>query len=631
MTRDELLACLRSIEWSDIEFKEAAWAVPKDALSTVSAFANTAGGHLVFGVKQANGMFAVTGVTDADRVQNDFLGQVRDVNKVSIRLPINGTVHQLPEGTVLAFYIPEATRQQKPVYLDGNPKKAHVRRGGRDDTCTGDELLRFIRDASNIRFDAEPLDVDTSRCFDEATVRWYRARFATSNPGRDTAADDTAFLRNWGFLVEQGGVLRPTRAAILVLGSGEYVRQVLPRMAVDVQLYRNASAEYDSAIRWADRITVEDNLIKAWQTIVEFYFRHSERPFGVDAATMRRDDDPPDYISFREAAINLLIHQDFGDTTRVPVIRFFRDQTEFFNPGDAFASREQLLDPGDKEVRNPSIVSAFRRIGLSDQGGTGVRAIFDGWRKLGYLPPEIENHKAEKSFRLRLRKEKLITEAQLLAQAKLGAHLSAQEADVFAYLTRKGQIDLTDVKALTGLSGADARQLAQRLTVQALLVAQGGSDNVFVLAEHLRARFLPVAPEQAANSEENQRFGSETAATDATAQATDQATAQAASGRAQLVQSLVQLSAIQWQIVAFADAPRSITELMGRTGHKQRAFFKRQHLEPLLAGGILKMTVPDKPTSPAQRYVLTEAGVKLKQLHEQQQAAGQPENEDHGH
>ena len=90
MTRDELLACLQSIEWSDIEFKEASWAVPKDALSTVSAFANTAGGQLVFGVKQANGLFAVTGVTDADKVQNDFLGQVRDVNKVSIRLPING-------------------------------------------------------------------------------------------------------------------------------------------------------------------------------------------------------------------------------------------------------------------------------------------------------------------------------------------------------------------------------------------------------------------------------------------------------------------------------------------------------------------------------------------------------------
>lgn len=621
MTRDELITRLQSIEWNDIEFKEATWAVPKDALSTVSAFANTAGGHLVFGVKQANGTFTVTGVTDADKMQNDFLGQVRDTNKVSIRLPINGTVHQLPEGIVLAFYIPEASRQEKPVYLDGNPKKAHVRRGGRDDTCTGDELLRFIRDASGTRFDAEPLDVDTSRCFDEATVRWYRARFSASNPGKDTATDDTAFLRHWGFLVEQGGVLRPTRAAILVLGSGEYVRQVLPRMAVDVQFYRNASVEYDSAVRWADRLTVEDNLIKAWQAIVEFYFRHSERPFAVDASTLRRDDDPPDYISFRESAINLLIHQDFGDTTRVPVIRFFRDQTEFFNPGDAFATREQLLDPGDKDVRNPSIVNAFRRIGLSDQGGTGVRAIFDGWRRLGYLPPEIENHKAEKSFRLRLRKEKLITEAQLLAQANLGAHLSAQEADVFAYLTRKGQIDLTDVKALTGLSGSDARQLVQRLTVQALLVAQGETGSLFSLAEHLRARFLPGTLEQPEISEENQRSGAEAAAAGTTVQATDQATAQAASGHAELVQSLVQLSAIQWQIVAFTDAPRSITELLSHVGLKQRAFFKRQHLDALLVGGILRMTVPDKPTSPAQRYVLTEAGIQLKLLHEQQQAA----------
>ena len=151
MDRNELLQRLESIEWNDIEFKEASWEVPRSALSTVSAFANTAGGHLVFGVKQANGVFTITGVTDADQVQNTFLGQVRDSNKISVFLPIDGTVHNLPEGTVLAFYIPEATRQQKPVYLDGNPKKAHVRRGGRDDTCTGDELLRFMRDAGAVR------------------------------------------------------------------------------------------------------------------------------------------------------------------------------------------------------------------------------------------------------------------------------------------------------------------------------------------------------------------------------------------------------------------------------------------------------------------------------------------------
>jgi len=100
MIRDDLLTALQSIEWNDIEFKEAAWAVPKDALSTVSAFANTEGGHLVFGVKQTNGKFTVTGVIDADQMQNTFLGQVRDTNKVSVLLPIEPKKHDLPEGIV---------------------------------------------------------------------------------------------------------------------------------------------------------------------------------------------------------------------------------------------------------------------------------------------------------------------------------------------------------------------------------------------------------------------------------------------------------------------------------------------------------------------------------------------------
>ena len=170
----------------------------------------------------------------------------------------------------------------------------------------------------------------------------------------------------------------------------------------------------------------------------------------------------------REAAINLLIHQDFGDHTRVPVIRFFRDQSQFFNPGDAFATREQLIDPGDEEV-NPTIVSAFRRIGLSDQGGTGVGAIFAGSRKLGYMPPVIDNNKADKTFRLRLPKERLLTEEQVLLQAGLGVNLSDHEAAVLAFLTRKGQIDMADVKGLTGLNGPGAVALVQRLTAQVLV------------------------------------------------------------------------------------------------------------------------------------------------------------------
>ncbi|MGV8690952.1 Fic family protein, partial [Pseudomonas aeruginosa] len=92
------------------------------------------------------------------------------------------------------------------------------------------------------------------------------------------------------------------------------------------------------------------------------------------------------------------------------------------------------------------------------------------------------------------------------------------------------------------------------------------------------------------------------------------------------VQTLVQLTDTQWQIVSHADVPRSLAELMEHTGYSQRPYFKAQHIEPLLTGGILRLTVPDKPRSSKQRYVLTEAGIKLRVWHADQQATTQRTN-----
>lgn len=489
MTRDELLERLQSVEWNDIEFKEGSWASPKSALPTVSAFANTRGGYLVYGVKESGGTLSVSGVIDVEKVESEFLGITRNTQKISVALPISEQRESFSDGTVLCFYIPEADRKSKPVYLDRDIRKAYVRKGSGDYSCTPAELHRFIRDAGDTSYDSETLDIDPDKFFDKGTVKNYRAILQNQNLGRDGSISDSDFLRHWGHLVERDGTLKPTRAAVIVFGADEYVRQVLPRVTVDFQIFHHRSDEYDPNRRWNDRITIEENLLKTWSRVLDFYQKHSALPFAVDASSLRRHDDPPDYISFREAAINLLIHQDFGDASRKPEIRFFRDSVEFFNPGDAFASREQLLDPGGKEVRNPLIVNAFRRIGLSDQAGSGVGAIFDSWRRLGYLPPEIDNDKAEKSFRLSLRRERLQSEEQLLAQASLGVQLSEHEAAVFGYLIRKGAVDIADIKALTGLPGASAVQLAERLTVQVIVQKVPGQPNKFALVDHLAERY----------------------------------------------------------------------------------------------------------------------------------------------
>jgi ATP-dependent DNA helicase RecG len=52
MDKEELINLIHAHEWKEVEFKEAQKKVPKSAYETVSAFANTEGGHLVFGVKK---------------------------------------------------------------------------------------------------------------------------------------------------------------------------------------------------------------------------------------------------------------------------------------------------------------------------------------------------------------------------------------------------------------------------------------------------------------------------------------------------------------------------------------------------------------------------------------------------
>ena len=71
------------------------------------------------------------------------------------------------------------------------------------------------------------------------------------------------------------------------------------------------------------------------------------------------------------------------------------------------------------------------------------------------------------------------------------------------------------------------------------------------------------------------------------------------------------LSRDQAQVLALAATPRSLQELMEPSGRTNRTKFRDQVVAPLLAGGLLEMTIPDKPRSPQQRYRTTPAGTRV--------------------
>jgi ATP-dependent DNA helicase RecG len=608
MTKDELIERLKGFEWNDVEFKESTREVSKDAYTTVSAFSNTAGGWLIFGVRYNSGVHETIGVIDVDKVQNDFLSALRSGDKLSRMISVKEDVIKDGDATLLVFHIPEARRQEKPIYLNGDIRLSYIRRGGGDEKCRKEEIERFLRDASDHRYDCEPVEADAETFFDPESLRWYRRLFDERNPGSESGGQsDTEFLHEWGLLLEDGDQLVPTRAAILMFGRGAVVRQHLPRPIVDCQWL---NMEWGGTLpdeRWSDRVVIEVNLIRAWQQMVQKFMEHSEARFQIDASSLRRDDVPPDYLAFREAAINLLIHQDFSDHNRKPAIHFYRDRTVLSNPGDLFANPDELLDPVEKPVRNPRIVAGFRRVGLSEQAGTGFRTIYRAWDRLGRVPPVVENDKAQKTFALHLPKESLLSEEQLLFQASLGIRLSQPEAKSFAAVCRNGELRVLDVKGITGLSTRESLAIIDRLLVEVLVEEMVPGNRTHVrLREHLVDKIGSLNLGESGDSS----LVSDQAPRKANS-VSDQAVTNLPTARTEAQVPLQRLSDTQRQVVRMCDVHRSLADLMNQLGMTHRTFFKRTHLEPLLKGGVLKMRYPEQPNHPHQAYVLTEVGVAL--------------------
>jgi len=609
MNRDELIRYLEGFEWNDFEVKEAQWAAPKNAYETVSAFANTGGGHLVFGVKQAGGRFEIIGVIDVDKVQGEFVTTLRSPHKFSKVMDVEATLLDFEKKAVLVFFIPEAHRREKPVYLNGEMTNAFVRRGGSDLRCTPEQIKAFLRDADTLPYDCQLLpDFNPPTCFDNKSLAWYRSVFATRVPKYDPSIDDLEFLHSKGFLRERDGQHVPTRASILLFGTEAAVRQILSRPIADCQKIAANRNDPQPAERYADRMVLEQNLVESWRAINEWYLRHAETPFSLDRATLQRADAPPEQEAFREAAVNLLIHQDYADISRIPSIKFFRDAAVFYNPGHAFASEAELLAPGDKEVRNQLIRTAFRMIGFGEQGGTGIPAMMRGWQQLGYLPPRIRNDKEQRTFEVLMARELLLSDHQLFFQASLGVSLSDEEARVFAYTCHQRQITELDAKLILALPVAAVQKVLEKLQVQSLIVPVQ-SGTCWELAQHLRERFANFGQEQS-------NLVSDQVVQPQKSLVTDQAR--------KALRPLAVLNETQIKVIELCTVPRRLAYLIDMLKFKNRTFFRKTHLEPLVAGGILRLQYPESTKHPKQAYLLTETGMKL--LENRRARSGKQEN-----
>ena len=156
LTKAELIKKLEDIEWEDFEVKEARDEVPKSSWETVSAFSNTAGGWLVFGVQKKGKFYHVVSVSKPEKIEQDFTTTLRGT-KFNKKIEVKSKKYIFTEGTVLAFYIPRRSARDKPIYYN-SPKNTFIRTASGDQRATEEEIDSLYRASSFEAKDREPTD-----------------------------------------------------------------------------------------------------------------------------------------------------------------------------------------------------------------------------------------------------------------------------------------------------------------------------------------------------------------------------------------------------------------------------------------------------------------------------------------
>lgn len=381
MTKQELVARLREIEWEDFEVKEAKSELPKNIWETVSAFSNTSGGWIVLGVKQVGKKFEIQGVGNMEKLEQDFFSAIRS-EKFNQRLIITKPKpYDIDGKKLLAFYIPEV--EQKPVYYN-NPTNTFIRMGSGDQRATEGEIRAMFRNQSFGKKTEETIPDSGIEMLNLNTLHSYRyALSQTSNLVEYRDADDAEFCELVN--ITNKGLL--TYAGLLMFGKSPYVLRYVPTFCVDY-IEIPAPTIQEAEVRYTYRIPEQENIWEAVQIILRRFRTLVDAPIHIKEDGFATTDESQ-YNVLREALANMVMHCDHFDSLR-SCIRVYTDHIEFMNGGSFPLPLKDILGKVYSKLRNPTIAKLFRYVGIAENAGYGMNKLAS-WEKLTGTMPTIES------------------------------------------------------------------------------------------------------------------------------------------------------------------------------------------------------------------------------------------------
>lgn len=456
-----------------IEAKKALGGLPRSIWETYSAFANTMGGIILLGVvENPDKSLQAVDLPDPDALIREFWEHIRKPHLVSANILSEKHVQiEVVDGNhIIAITVPRAQRQDKPVYIDGNPLRGTYRRSGEGDyRCTKEEVQAMMRDASFKTQDMKLLEDMDLDVFDYDSVARYRSRMEDHRPGHTWEnLDHPEFLYKLGAAGRgKDGKLHPTAAGLLMFGHANEIVREYPQYLLEYQ-------------EWPQSVRITSDSGDWSGNVHDFYFRVYDRiaedihlPFETEGG------DTPIHSALREALANCLVHADYHGQGGLTIVKQ-PDSIVISNPGGFRIDIAEAVSGGVSDPRNAMLVKMFNMINIGRRVGSGIPGIYELWQKQGWKEPVIaESFDPERiSLVLSMEVEETAQPSSPSQPARKMQPKSILHWDaVISYLTMHATAQCSDLESVLDLRAGAVRKILNDMIDAGIIVAEGSARN----------------------------------------------------------------------------------------------------------------------------------------------------------
>jgi len=326
------------------------------------AFANTAGGRILLGVRDDG---TVKGIADT----NELRARIQDIAR-NCDPPVKILLQRIGEVTAVTIRESDA----KPVQCSDG---FFWRQGAVTQKLSREEIRDLFQQAGAIRFDLSicprfryPDDFDPDKFSD-----WLRkSTISRGGSVKDILVNIEAAERSGGKLVfRNAGALFFAREP----------RRFFNQAYVTCLLFKGTSK-----VHVLDRKDFAGGVVADIEDSLRFIERNTRTAYRIEK--LQREE-IPEYpmAALREAITNAVMHRDWFIEGANVFVEIFTDRIEVSSPG-GLPKGMLPEDLGRKSVRrNPLIADLLHRIAFIEKAGTGIRRMRDGARDQGYPEPEF--------------------------------------------------------------------------------------------------------------------------------------------------------------------------------------------------------------------------------------------------